>query len=190
MTRRRRRKCRHCGLLYQPDPRNGFHQRYCALPACRAASKRASQARWRASPKGQDYFKGSANVQRVRAWRKAHPGFLRSRPKVISALQDLLTPQLQSAKALTPGLTEVALQDVLITQRLLLLGLISNLSGSVLQENIASTTRRLILLGRQIEDLKNASGTPGDGEKTSALPAAPAQNPGAVQLDRSAPGSG
>ena len=77
MTRRRQRKCRHCGQLYEPDPRNGRRQRYCSQPACRQASKAASQARWRASPKGRDYFRGSANVLRVQAWRKAHPGLSR-----------------------------------------------------------------------------------------------------------------
>ena len=28
MTTRRRRKCRHCGQLFRPDPRNLRHQRY------------------------------------------------------------------------------------------------------------------------------------------------------------------
>ena len=81
MTRCRRRKCRHCGQLYEPDPRNRYHQRYCSQPACRQASKAASQRRWRASPKGRDYFRGSANVLRVQAWRKAHPGYWRKRRK-------------------------------------------------------------------------------------------------------------
>jgi len=81
MSRRRQHKCRHCGQLYQPDPRNVRRQRYCAQPACRQASKAASQARWRASPKGRGYFRGRANVLRVQAWRKAHPGYWRRRPK-------------------------------------------------------------------------------------------------------------
>ncbi len=46
MTKRRRRKCRNCGQLYRPDPRNLRHQRYCSQPACRRASKAASQRRW------------------------------------------------------------------------------------------------------------------------------------------------
>ena len=73
MPRRRQRKCRHCGHLYEPDTRNRYHQRYCSQPACRQASKAASRTRWRASAKGWDYFRGSANVLRVQAWRKAHP---------------------------------------------------------------------------------------------------------------------
>ena len=46
MMRRRRRKCRHCGQLFRPDPRNLRHQRYCSARACRRASKAASQRRW------------------------------------------------------------------------------------------------------------------------------------------------
>ena len=63
----RRRKCRHCGQLHEPDPRNRYHQRYCGQSACCQASKAASQRRWRASPKGRDYFEGPANRQRVKA---------------------------------------------------------------------------------------------------------------------------
>ena len=62
MPRTRRRKCCHCGQLYDPDPRNCYHQRYCGQPACRRASKAVSQRHWRASPKGKDYFRGLAIV--------------------------------------------------------------------------------------------------------------------------------
>ena len=34
-----RRKCKCCLKLFRPDPRNRYHQRYCSVPACRAASK-------------------------------------------------------------------------------------------------------------------------------------------------------
>ena len=37
-----RRKCKCCLKLFRPDPRNRHHQRYCSVPACRAASKAAS----------------------------------------------------------------------------------------------------------------------------------------------------
>ena len=88
MPRERRRKCRCCGQLYHPDPRNRWHQKYCAAPACRQASKAASQQRWRASPKGRNYFHGSANPIRVQTWRKAHPGYWRRYRRKRRALQD------------------------------------------------------------------------------------------------------
>ena len=69
-----RRKCKCCRMLFRPDPRNRHHQRYCSAAACRAASKAASQARWRAAPENQGYFRGPVNVARVQAWGRAIPG--------------------------------------------------------------------------------------------------------------------
>ena len=56
MKRRRRRKCWHCGDLFHPDPCNRYHQKCCSEPACRKASKAASQRRWLAKPRHRDYF--------------------------------------------------------------------------------------------------------------------------------------
>ena len=74
-----RRKCKCCLKLFRPDPRNRHHQRYCSVPACRAASKAASQARWLTKPENQGYFRGPVNVARVQAWRSRHPGYWRKR---------------------------------------------------------------------------------------------------------------
>ena len=60
MTTRRRRKCRHCGQLFRPDPRNLRHQRYCSAKECRRASKAASQRRWLA--KAENRVSGGAKV--------------------------------------------------------------------------------------------------------------------------------
>jgi hypothetical protein len=132
MPRRRQRKCRHCGQLYEPDARNGRRQRYCSQPVCRRASKAASQTRWRASPKGRDYFGGQANVLRVQAWRKAHPGYWR-RPRKASedpaerpgALQDHCLPQALVPPTHKSTLTLGALQDACATQGFVLQGLIA-----------------------------------------------------------------
>ena len=70
MTERRRRKCLNCEQLFRPDPRDLRHQRYCSTPACRKASKAASQARWLAQPHNRTYFRGPEHVARVRAWRR------------------------------------------------------------------------------------------------------------------------
>ena len=66
MTTRRRRKCRHCGQLFRPDPRNLRHQRYCSAKECRRASKAASQRRWLAKAENRDYFRGPEQMARVR----------------------------------------------------------------------------------------------------------------------------
>ena len=129
MKRHRRRKCRHCRELFLPDPRNLRHQHYCCKPACRRASKAASQQRWLRKAENRDYFRGPANVQRVRAWRAAHPGYgQRTGPPGEPALQeDSLAQPIESTKE-SPTLAGAALQDLLCAQPFVLIGLIANLT--------------------------------------------------------------
>lgn len=150
-NRCRRRKCCHCHQLYEPDPRSRYHQAYCSQPQCQKASKAASQRRWRESDKGRDYFRGSANRLRVQAWRLAHPGYARKRPKPSGALQDHCSPQTIAPPEVNPSLSERALQEMIVTQGLLLTGFIAHYTGSALQEEIDPTIHRLIRLGQQIQ---------------------------------------
>jgi len=72
---REKRRCANCGLDFEPDARNAKHHQYCGAEACKAASKRASQAKWLAKNPG--YHRGFLAVARVRAWRLKHPGYSR-----------------------------------------------------------------------------------------------------------------
>lgn len=100
MKRKRRRKCLCCGDLYMPERHNAYHQKYCPKPACRKASRQASQRRWLAKPANRDYHCGAEAAARVRAWRQGHPGHgSRKAPP----LQDLLSAQ----HALSEGLASV-----------------------------------------------------------------------------------
>ncbi len=186
MQRRRRRKCHHCGKLYEPDARNAYHQKSCTDPDCRKASKAASQLRWRRSPKGRDYFRGSANVLRVQAWRLAHPGYWRRGRKSASPLQEVSPPKPLGVKEDKPEINAHALQDFSSPEGLLLLGLVANLTGSPLQEHIASTTQRLILLGQQVQ----GRGPRHESAQACAGPATVAAGAGAVQLGGSPAGPG
>lgn len=56
-------KCLSCGMFFGGDPRNARHQKYCAAPACRQASKTASQRAWLAKAENQDYFRGLLHLQ-------------------------------------------------------------------------------------------------------------------------------
>ena len=126
----RRRKCRHCGELFLPDPRNRHHQHYCSKPACRRASKAASQHRWLSKSANRDYFRGSANVERVRAWRAAHPGYWQraSSQAAIALQEDSLAQAIESTEE-SKSLAGVALQDLLCEQPFVLIGLIANFRG-------------------------------------------------------------
>ena len=145
-----RRKCKCCLKLFRPDPRNRHHQRYCSESACRAASKAASQARWRAAPENQGYFRGPVNVARVQAWRSRHPGYWRRARRVGTALQDLSTAQPDDSSIGTAAAAGSPLQEVLIAQPAVLIGLIAHIVGTPLQDDIVRTTDRLLRLGQDI----------------------------------------
>jgi hypothetical protein len=169
MKRQRRCKCKHCHALYRKDPRAGHCQRYCGAPACRRASRRASQNRWLVRPENQDYFRGPDQVRRVQAWRKAHPGYWRKRP---TALQDTITAQPATGKQDKGCLTERALQEESLTHPAFMVGLISSLAGSALQEDIVRTIRQLHHRGQTILNPKFGIETEGfdDAGKAFAVP--------------------
>lgn len=149
--RLRKRICQHCKELYLPDYRNRHHQRYCYKPECRLASKKASQQKWLDSNKGAGYFQGSRNVEHVKQWRKAHPGYWkRNMSNKKNALQEDCFSQHKSNQGDTCKLKKDALQDICSSQLPLLLGVIANLTGNTLQDDIAKTSRRFINLGYDI----------------------------------------
>jgi len=69
------------------------------------------------------------------------------------------------------GLTLGALQDVCATQGFAIQGLIAQLTGSALQENIVPATYRLILLGQQIQG-PSGRRVAHAGDQTSVVPPA------------------
>jgi len=141
----KRRTCKHCGMVFLPDARNATRQRYCSNYQCRKASKASSQKRWLEKPDNQDYFRGPDNVERVQRWRKDHPGYWRRKPKN----------------------KPTALQDSLILQPAVFIGLLSQLTGFALQEDIAMVARRMQQLGNDILNPQHKGGS--YGRKTSDL---------------------
>ncbi len=155
MSKQRRRKCRNCGELFRPDPRNLRHQRFCSKSSCRRASKAESQRRWLAKPDNRDYFRGPENVERVRAWRAAHPGYWRRlSPNTRSALQEHSLMQAADNNEQSASLVNSPLQELSRAQPLVLMGLIAQLTGATLQDDIAKASRRLQHLAH---DIINAS---------------------------------
>jgi hypothetical protein len=131
--------CRHCQRGFVPDPRAGHRQRYCRTPECRQASKRAAQAKWLGQPKNASYFQGPGNALRVRLWRAANP-----RPKKRPAprpMQRLIEPRLSAA------LRACGVQDLSERQLALVLGVVSSLARSKVQDVIARQLRRLMFAG-------------------------------------------
>ena len=148
----KRRKCLNCNEFFFPDYRNRKHQCFCGKPACRQASKAASQRRWLHKTPNRDIFRGSANVQRVKEWRKAHPGYWRKKSALQNGTQapDIQhqTPVQSSCNATAP--LQRTLQDVCLSNDPAFIGLISMFMGSALQDDIQAMTRRLVDQGRNI----------------------------------------
>ena len=161
--------CQNCKRVFYPDHRNVSRQRFCSKPMCRHASKVDSQRRWRQKPENVDYFRGSDNVKRVQLWRQANPGYWRRK-----------TPE---------GSTEPdALQETFFLQPTVLVGLIAQLSGLALQEDIALMARRLQQLGRDILYCSpHATGGSADAQTPNLFGQA-APSAAAIQLGRPALG--
>ena len=190
MAQSGQRKCLCCGLFFDSDHRNLTRQRYCSVTACRHASKVASQAAWLVEPQNCEYFHGPVHVARVQAWRAAHPGYGRGRHRTRRALQDSLIVQVpdsaeESANRgeIAEAPAEAALQDSWSTLPPALAGLIAHLFSVTLQEDMASTTRRLVQLGHDvINGSRGEDSQAGCNQRTAAARAA-APGTRAVQLD-------
>ena len=189
---RARLKCLHCKELFLPDYRSGPRQRYCLEPECRKARKRALMRAWLAKTENQNYFRDAKNAERVRDWQQAHPGYWKNTARYRRrTLQDGGAAQTTAVQAVAPASPSRTLQDLCQMQTPLLVGLISMFVGSTLPDDIASSTRRLLIKGHDILGV-----VPGMNlekllhEKTCPQSGAAPESPATVQLDRSPAGAG
>ena len=147
-----RRKCLYCNRFFFPDRRTANRQRFCSEPACRKAGKAASQQRWLSKNGNGDYFRGPDQVARVRQWRQRHPGYWKPKKRMSESIQPVdiqLAKPVQSSCNAPPDVPG-ALQDHCLAQDPAFVGLVSMITGSALQEDIAATTRQLLIRGRNI----------------------------------------
>jgi hypothetical protein len=181
-----RRKCRCCKSFFRPDYRNGHHQHYCPARACRQASKTASQRRWAHQFSNRSHFRGENEVRRVQEWRRDHPGYWKKQKSRSGKGQDAdnqqVNPEQRSRNVRSSNLS--TLQDFCLTQDPAFVGLISMVTGSTLQEDIAATARNLLLRGQNILGLKipgqTSSTTPSQYEETSDPTGSPSTGPRGV----------
>jgi len=153
MKKIKKKKCRHCRWLFEPDHRNWKKQNYCRKTPCKKASKKASQKKWLSKPENEDYFRSSDNVERVQKWREDTPEYWKRSKRSIT-LQELLTLQdTENKENIDQNDAQPqkhALQDFLMAQSPVIIGLIYNLTGSALQEDIANTLLRMQQFGQEI----------------------------------------
>jgi hypothetical protein len=186
-------KCLCCREIFRPDPRNRYHQKFCQKEPCRQASKRASQRRWLSKPENIGHFGGPGEVERVRHWRQNHPGYWRKHQrKSAGTLQDVCPNQAADSQCVATGdpqdLFSRTLQDVCLAQTPLLVGLLSQLLDSALQEDIVGFARRMVAKGQDLLDIPSGRSLnqklPYDTQKTPPSRTA-AADPVAFQLGRS-----
>ncbi len=191
--RAKRIRCKHCGHEFVPDYRNRDRQKYCSKPECRKAGKADSQRRWLQKPRNRDYFRSSVHVQRVQEWRKTHPGYWRRKRTLLpDALQDSCEnnpPQNQDVpRQISPQWLRfiTALQDSSLAQPAVIVGIVSHLLGSALQEDIDFFLRKAEQRGLDILNPQRAGGGISRDPQVSRMPRSSPRDPQAVQLGRSA----
>jgi hypothetical protein len=157
-------KCLCCNEITLYDVRNRGRQRYCGKVDCRRVSKAASQRVWLGKPENRDYFRGRENVERVRQWRAAHPGYWKrsgnKKPRAAGRLQDSCPVQAADNKQVMRSeisTTPDALQEISGMQSTVLVGLISSLTGDTLQEDIVARVRLFSSRGQDILRMRGAS---------------------------------
>lgn len=144
------RKCRHCREFFIPDPRNRRHQDYCGQPACRGASKAASQRKWESKPENRDYNRSAEKATKVRDWQAGHPGYWKGRRSKKAVLPDVLIAEGKAGQEVIKQDGAGVLPDVWRGQSPVVIGLIAQMTGSVLPEDIAVVTGRLIARGQAL----------------------------------------
>jgi hypothetical protein len=151
-------QCLHCREFFLPSPNNRQRQCYCQKADCRKASRTAAQARWLSKEQNRRYFQGPENVERVRAWRKANPGYWRKQaggragkqPSGQSQSVDGLELGLERNLVTQTGADAGALQDFASIHLPLLVGLTSVLAGDALQDHFAVLCGQLVERGRRV----------------------------------------
>lgn len=156
LSKPHRRKCRCCKILFTPDVHNPSRQFFCLALECRRASKAASQRRWLRKPGNRNYFRDIQHVQRVQAWRKDHPGYWKRWKPVSKPSQPAEAKEVNPVTiSCNPTARDLAtLQDFALTEHPAFVGLISMVTGSTLQDDIAAVGRHLLLQGNNILGLK------------------------------------
>jgi hypothetical protein len=144
MGREKQDPCVNCGQAFVPDRRNARHQCYCGAAACKAASKRASQAKWLA--KNPDYHRGAEAVARVTGLATGAPGIQPPQACAACRVRDTRNLDVRARHLSAPLPAEAArpvkkscnapeieadaspLQDFLNAQPTVLIGLIAHIS--------------------------------------------------------------
>jgi len=143
------RPCCICHKIFTPNKFAGHRQVVCSREPCRKAAKKQRQADW--FLRNPDYFSGPENVERVRQWR---------RKKAMEAPPDPQPPKppdppsTQKAKSCNkPEPAEGVLQDLARPAEPVIMGILSFLSGTMLQDEVHNLYVQCSRRGNELQGL-------------------------------------
>ncbi len=95
----RRKHCKYCGELFEPDPRTKGKQRYCSKDTCQSKRQRLNETAWRL--RNPDCLQ--EQYERTRLWYKARPDYSRQRraanPKLAKENREQTRERMQKVRA-------------------------------------------------------------------------------------------
>jgi len=108
-------------------------------------------------PANRKYFRDDKNVERVQEWRKANPGYWKRTKSRLKSNQAIDSQSIIEKRDLVTHVSKDLdpLQDLVLTEHPVFVGLISLVTGSTLQEDIAAVTRNLLRQGQNILGLSS-----------------------------------
>ena len=108
-----------------------------------------------------DYFRGDEEVRRVQEWRRAHPGYWKKQKSRSQRDQPPDSQGVSPSRDLVTYLPVISVRYKISASREdpAFVGLISMVTGSTLQEDIATTARQLLLRGREHPGPENPGAT-------------------------------
>jgi hypothetical protein len=99
-SRTRRKHCRCCHELFEPDSRTKNRQRYCSKPECQDKRQRLNETHWR--ERNPDCL--AMQREQSRDWHKAHPEYSRERrldnPLLVQANRNQTRIRMRKTRAL------------------------------------------------------------------------------------------
>jgi len=117
---------------------------------CRRASKAASQRKWESKPENRDCYRGPERATKVRAWQAAHPGYWKRRRRQPTVLPEVLPAEVTLAQQDPAQDGRVVLPELWRGQSPMVIGLIAQMTGCVLPEDIAAVANRLVARGQAL----------------------------------------
>ena len=195
-----KRKCIVCKRYFLPDYRNKHHQKACSSSECQRTRHAISHRKWLSKPANRDYWKGSSQTNRVQQMRSNKPHYWTrtKRSKPLVPLQDTCFLEAGNQVKDRALKDRNALQDLLMEQHAVTVGIKSLTSGSTLQDDIGQQRREIIQRGLDV--LRPTTGPlgaldkpekePNLDQKTSPMPATSSSRSRTFQLAGPPPSPG